>query len=796
MNTVKWISLLLLITASTASAGDSWRDGIYVKRLVQDEPYTVPRLLIDFGLSTRVPVILAEGVNGSVINQIPPLKPAEYLTALCADNALFWYERNNAIFVYPNESLDSRVVPLGNIDARRLIELLRGFGLYSEGFPPRIDSQLGLMYITGPEAYLSEVQLVVDGLAASGGPGVLPSRGPEVIVEVIPLQYAWAEDRTYTLGNREYAVPGIATVLNNVLSGSVSPDGLSGRVSTLLPNNRPGLRGSGLIGPYNQLIASSQQAAIDSQVAAARAEERLQAASDAQAQINSAISALEGVDADELALRQAEIVTSPVIQADGRLNAIIIKDLASRMDGYREIIADLDRPVSLVEIKASIIDIDASYGFEFGLPGNVTFNNGGTQRSILANLGTTDLTNLAAAGNLTFQLADGAVNQLLVNLKALETDGHARLHAKPSVVTLDNQDAFLEEAEEFFVRVPGNDQVDLFNVSVGTKLTITPHVIPSQSGRQIRLSVNIEDGSRSATQQVDQIPVVSRNTINTQAVLLEGQSLLIGGLTRERETKNIRAVPVLGRIPKVGAFFRETVTEKARLERLVLLTPTVIDLPNCCASNGPHPAANQYLLDTLSDPLAPVATEQAPQGDPAQPIMLTPTAPVETPGTTPSRPYDTPAELTPQAPATGNDRDPASEFPPPIAPGSNPQETSRQTGGSSPFRLSSLQQTLPGEPKAATDSATSRPSDQQSGQGRMSTMLASWKTRLGQSVRTGDRCEPFTPQVTTEATTRNDLADRWKSGLTRAKAGSKAGLKKFQQATKNAFHRISFSRKK
>ena len=579
-----------------------------MKRLVQGEAESVAKLLRDFGQAQRVPVIVSEDVSGNVIVQYPPLAPEDYLNAVCSDNSLFWFEKNNVIFVYASDQLDSKILQLGNVDPAKLVNALRGFNLYSKTFPPKIDRDLGLIYVTGPATYLAEVEKIIGSIASAT---MAPSRGPDVEVEVFHLQYAWADDRTFTLGNREYAVPGIASILRSVLSGEGQAIGTT---SQLLPNNRPGLLGSGLIGPYNQLVASSQQAAIDSQVAAAQAEARFEATSQAQQQISEALSAIEKAQEGGATANPLASTTGTVIQADPRLNALIIKDTPQRLARYREIIRRLDVPVSLVEIKASIIDVDATHGFEFGLPTNVTWNNDGTQRSILANLGTQNLTGLAAAGNMTFQLADGAVNQLLVNLRALEQDGHARLLAKPAVVTLDNQDAFLEESEEFFVRVQGNQQVDLFNVTVGTKMNITPHIIRDPSGRRIRLSVNIEDGSRSATQQVDQIPVVSRNSINTQAMLMEGQSLLIGGLTRERETKNIRAVPVLGRIPKVGGFFRETVHETARLERLILLKPTIIDLPTFDGQTGPRLDGMSSSLPGgfLGSPLHPEMPRQRP----------------------------------------------------------------------------------------------------------------------------------------------------------------------------------------
>ena len=103
-------------------------------------------------------------------------------------------------------------------------------------------------------------------------------------------------------------------------------------------------------------------------------------------------------------------------------------------------------------------------------------------------------------------------------------------------------EAFLDRTEEFFVRVQGNQEVDLFNVIVGTTLRIVPHIVNEPMGRRVKLIVQVSDGVRT-TDTVDMIPIVRRNNINTQAVLAEGSSLLIGGLMREEQTSGESRIP-------------------------------------------------------------------------------------------------------------------------------------------------------------------------------------------------------------------------------------------------------------
>ena len=89
---------------------------------------------------------------------------------------------------------------------------------------------------------------------------------------------------------------------------------------------------------------------------------------------------------------------------------------------------------------------------------------------------------------------------------------------------------------------------------------------------RIKLLVNVEDGNLTS-RQVDQIPVVERSTINTQALIAEGESLLIGGMTRDAVSSSVDKVPGLGDVPVVGNLFKSKTNSSSRIERMFLITP-------------------------------------------------------------------------------------------------------------------------------------------------------------------------------------------------------------------------------
>ena len=192
----------------------------------------------------------------------------------------------------------------------------------------------------------------------------------------------------------------------------------------------------------------------------------------------------------------------------------------------------------------------------------------------------------------------------------------------------------------------GREQVDLFNVSAGTTLRVTPHVFRDREQTRIKLLVNVEDGNIT-NRQVDQIPVVERSTVNTQALIAEGESLLIGGMVRETQSSSEDKVPGLGDVPVVGNLFKTKTSGTTRVERMFLITPRMAgtraanaagharhaalrpDAGDACGSPTPSPApAPLPGLQTSAPPAAaaPARVRRAPHRRPRRPLRRQPPA--------------------------------------------------------------------------------------------------------------------------------------------------------------------------
>ena len=205
----------------------------------------------------------------------------------------------------------------------------------------------------------------------------------------------------------------------------------------------------------------------------------------------------------------------------------------------------------------------------------------------------------------------GSLGQFFARIRALQTEGAARIVSSPQVVTLSNVEAMFDNTSTFFVRVAGREQVDLFNVSAGTTLRVTPHVFRDHDQTRIKLLVNVEDGNIT-NRQVDQIPVVERSTVNTQALIAEGESLLIGGMVRETQTNSEDKVPGLGDVPVVGNLFKTKSSGTTRVERMFLITPRMAGTrPADTASHARH-AAQRPDTGDAGRPGQPVPTRPRP----------------------------------------------------------------------------------------------------------------------------------------------------------------------------------------
>ena len=275
-----------------------------------------------------------------------------------------------------------------------------------------------------------------------------------------------------------------------------------------------------------------------------------------------------------------------------------MRDTADRLPMYDELIRQLDVAPQMVEIEATIIDVDKTKARQLGInwfyrnhrttvgfmSGNQTaadalYNNG----LLLAALGLGDTSGLPPLFNNGFQIGTilGNPAKFVANINALEDDGVAHVVTRPQVITMNDAEAVIQSNQSVYVPVSGAYNSDLYNVTAGTTLRVTPHLVMEDGAPRIRMMVQIEDGNITYSAKDAQdisYPIVSQNAVNTQAVIQDGQGLLLGGLVQDKSQNNEHKIPVLGDIPLLGYLFKTVQKQRDHTERLFLITPRLVML--------------------------------------------------------------------------------------------------------------------------------------------------------------------------------------------------------------------------
>lgn len=268
---------------------------------------------------------------------------------------------------------------------------------------------------------------------------------------------------------------------------------------------------------------------------------------------------------------------SPVatIKANQRLNAVVIRDKPANMALYSELINSLDRPANQVEIDVSMIDISTDKISKLGIDiehtkdsasrGSFTFDSGMYQQA----------KNAVGGGATT--LVVGKASEFFGRLSMLKQDGDAKVLSRPSVLTVDKVEAVIDHSRTFYVKVSGREVADLKSVTVGTMVRVTPRIVEESDGRWIHLSVDLEDGDHTGG-VVDNLPIVSKSTINTNAIIAEDSSLLVGGFFRDKQESSSRKIPILGDLPILSYFFNWESDNSERVTRLFLISPRILNV--------------------------------------------------------------------------------------------------------------------------------------------------------------------------------------------------------------------------
>ncbi len=332
-----------------------------------------------------------------------------------------------------------------------------------------------------------------------------------------------------------------------------------------------------------------------------------------------------------------------LVAADSVTNTLIITETASRLADVLQYVRNLDVRTPQVGIKAKIIFVnrtnieDIGLSYDLGTGSDQFFSQlvkrtdpstlkpidtngdgvpdalgGGTplsgDRVLLGGNALSAIANANArvvnpALQVVFSTALGKF-QLTSFLDALQEVRLADLQAEPSIVTLDNRQASIQVGQEIPIRVLDANTANLTGATgsqvpratvqmkqVGIILTVTPHIT---NNRQILLLLHAENSDAQLASS-DVGFIFGKQSGDTQLLVGDGETAVIGGLTVTQTTQSKSGIPLLVDLPIIGRLFGETRTDDEKRDLLILVTPHIIDdgAPIPGASSNPIPPATR-----------------------------------------------------------------------------------------------------------------------------------------------------------------------------------------------------------
>ena len=341
----------------------------------------------------------------------------------------------------------------------------------------------------------------------------------EVEARMFPLKYTWADDVSFRANSPESSVSirGVARLLEEIMNGSSS--------------------------------AQMREAGITNETSAV------------EAQLNAGF--------------------RPLIRAENRLNAVIVRDVSSRMGMYDKLIRDLDVPQKLVEIDVTVVELSKKDALDWQLSLAASTTHGHSDIGAGQNAANLfDPANVAGKGLAGALTHIHSAYSLAASLTALRDKGKARSISRTSLLTVNNLAAEMTDTQSYHAKVVGTEVATLEEVSAGTKLEVKPRILPSGSTNvpnQVWLSLALDDGGFESI-TVDAMPMTRSSTLQTQTAVFENESIMLAGYLRDIEESAGWGIPWLRDIPWIGWLFGGSSTRKETVQRMFILTPHVVDL--------------------------------------------------------------------------------------------------------------------------------------------------------------------------------------------------------------------------
>ena len=475
--------------------------------------------LNSFAVAEGLSIVISDSVTGEFSGDFRDVPAGEFLDKLATVHNFTWYYDGAALYLYSAGEIQTLLIDLQYMKAGEVRKMLEELGVEDRRFPIRTTSNDELIMVSGPPRY---VAIVAETIAKADKLRELRTFN-EVEVRMFPLKNTWADTVSFHVTSPEstVSIKGVAQLLDEMMNSATG-----GRV-------------------------------VDSAVGAGPSTNQ----SPAQAAVEAAF--------------------RPVIRAENRLNAVIVRDVKSRLPMYEGLIRQLDVPQKLVEIAVTVVELSKKDALDWQLSlsygGSRGHNTGAIGQNAANVVLPEDLAGMGLAGALTRIRSSYS---LYASLTALKEKGKARSISRTTLLTVNNLAARMSDSQSYHARVVGTEVASLEEVSAGTELIVKPRIVPSGQTNvpnQVWLSLELDDGGFE-TVTVDSMPMTRSSTLQTQTAVFENESIMLAGYLRDIDESAGWGIPFLRDIPWIGWLFGGVTTSKETVQRLFILTPQILDL--------------------------------------------------------------------------------------------------------------------------------------------------------------------------------------------------------------------------
>jgi type IV pilus assembly protein PilQ len=297
------------------------------------------------------------------------------------------------------------------------------------------------------------------------------------------------------------------------------------------------------------------------------------------------------------------------VAVDERTNTLLVQDTAEKVSEVRRLVSALDIPVRQVLIESRIVVVRDDFSRELGIRWGVTYVNDtddglvavtgsgngtdGIVRSGIDNINNTgqpfpvELPGLSDRYNVNLPVANPAGKFALaildsdylvdLELSALQAEGRGEVVSSPRVITANQKEAFIKQG----VEIPYQESASSGATTTQFKdavlsLTVTPQITPDD---RIIMDLTVTKdsvGQVITNERGGQVPSIDTRSIETQVLVNNGQTVVLGGIYETEQSVDQTKVPFLGDIPLIGYLFRSTATVSNKSELLIFVTPKIL----------------------------------------------------------------------------------------------------------------------------------------------------------------------------------------------------------------------------